>query len=124
MILYRAEARSYAYCVDPDYDEWASTAPKLVIDEYEVLRWTPNGATLKVMSGARHKWVDLTGDRQWASRTREEAIDQFRLRRERQMYVLKRQLARAEYERQLAITASQPPSDRAGVLGQQLETTR
>jgi len=103
-ILFRVEAVSYSYVVDADREEYGSTAPRLELSGHEVLRWTPCGATLKYLrSGCRPKWVNLQpGTKQWASRTAREAVEQFRLRRKGQVHILRRQLARAEFERDLA----------------------
>lgn len=102
--LYRVEAVSYA--VSDQWGDYSSTAPALEVTGYDVLRWTDCGATLKIMSGARHKWVNLQpGAKQWASHTIDEAVEQFMLRRKRQIYILERQLARARYEMKLAEVA-------------------
>ena len=102
--LFRADVVSYAYCVDPDYDVWGSTAGQIEVQAFPVLRWTPCGATLKnIWSGAKPKWVDLRpGAKQWASRSVREAVEQLAERRRRQIYVLQRKISRAEYDRDLA----------------------
>jgi hypothetical protein len=102
--LFRVDAVSYAYVVDRDGDVWGSTDPVLEVQAYPVLRETPRGATLSnIWSGAKPKWVDLrAGAKQWASRSVAEAVAQFAERRRRQVYVLNRQLRRAEQERDLA----------------------
>jgi hypothetical protein len=76
----------------------------LEVHAYPVLRETPCGATLlNIWSGARPKWVDLReGAKQWASRSVREAVEQFAERRRRQVWILNRQVLRAEYERDLA----------------------
>ena len=108
--LFRIEAVSYA-AIAPYADpvtgdgEWYTTKPKLEVSAYPVAKWTEHGATLKIWSGARPKWVDLRPGKQWASRTIEEAVRQFEQRRARQIWILQRQLASAEYERKLAISA-------------------
>ena len=103
-ILFRVYGQSYAVS-DLDGD-WHSTHPVLEVSRHHVLRWTECGATLDEFSGARHRWVDLRPEaKQWASLTVRQALVEFRQRRERQLYVLKRQLARAEQERSLACAA-------------------
>lgn len=84
--------------------EWYTTDAQIELFAFPVLRWTPYGATLReIWSGARHKWVDLRpGAKQWASRTAAEAVQQLADRRERQIWVLKHKLARAEAEIGLA----------------------
>ncbi len=106
-VLYRAEAISYSYCLDPEREEYGSTAPQIELVAYAVQRWTEHGVTLRdVMSGSRQKWVDLRpGAKQWASRTGREAVEQLKARRQRQLYVLNRQLECAKWELALAISA-------------------
>lgn len=104
-ILFRVEAVSCAAishyaCPVSGEGEWYTTPPRLELFGYDVHKWTEHGATLNhCWSGARRRWVDLRpGAKQWASRTAREAVEQFALRRKRQLYVLKRQIARAEEE--------------------------
>lgn len=105
-VLWRVEAVSYSYTVDADREEYGSTDPRLEIFPLEVLRFTEHGATLREMSGARNRWVDLRPNaKQYASRTVAEAVEQFASRRRAQIYILQRQLARAE--RELALTQPQ-----------------
>lgn len=104
--LFRVEAVSYSQTIDADREEYGSTDPRLEIFPLEVLRWTEHGATLREMSGARNRWVDLRTDaKQYASRTVAEAVEQFSKRRRAQIYILQRQLRRAE--RELALTQPQ-----------------
>lgn len=109
-VLFRVEAVRYA-AIQPYADpvtgdgEWYTTDPRLEVHAYWVYRWTEHGATLRYIEprSFRPKWVDLRpGAKQWASRDVAEAVRQFAERRRRQIYVLKRQLARAE--RELALT--------------------
>lgn len=105
-VLWRVEAVSYSYTVDADREEYGSTDPRLEIFPLEVLRFTEQGATLRETTGARNRWVDLRpGAKQYASRTVAEAVEQFASRRRAQIYILQRQLARAE--RELALTQPQ-----------------
>lgn len=102
-ILWRVEAVRYSYTVDADREEYGTTDPRLELFGLTVLRYTPHGATLHEMSGCRRRWVDLRpGAKQYASRTVAEAVEQFASRRRAQIYILRRQLARAE--RELALT--------------------
>lgn len=121
-VLWRVEAVSYSYTVDADREEYGSTDPRLEIFPLEVLRFTEHGATLCEMSGARHRWVNLQpGAKQYASRTVAEAVEQFANRRRAQLYILRRQLARAE--RELGLTQpcvlglAPPPAAPIGGLG-------
>ena len=98
--LWRVEAVRYAYVVDAEYDEWSTTHPQLELFPLSVKKWTPTGARLWE---GRH--VDLRdGAKQYASKTVTEALAQFRRRREAQIWILKKQLARAESE--LALTCA------------------
>ena len=108
-ILFRVYAQVYAghdpYATPYGGEDYV-TDPVLEVSRHRVLRWTECGATLEEFSGARHRWVDLRPEaKQWASLTVRQALVEFRQRRERQLYVLKRQLARAEQERSLACAA-------------------
>lgn len=120
--VFRVEAVSYAQ--SDEYGDFVrSSAPKLEVTAFDVRKWTECGATLNVYSGGRPKWVDLrTGHKQWASRTIEEAVRQFGERRRRQIYVLQRQLARAQYEHDLANSACKGIFDDLGLLPSATET--
>lgn len=102
--LFRVEAVSYSTCVlDVNgCESYGSTDARLELFALPVLRWTQYGATLREMVGARNRWVDLRPGKQYASRTAREAVHQFAQRRERQIFILHRQLTRAE--RELALT--------------------
>lgn len=100
--LWRVEAVRYSYIADAESERYDVTDPKLELFLVSVRRWTSHGARL--YSG---RWVDLRdGAKQWASRTPAQALDQFALRRERQIYILERQLARARNE--LALCTPHP----------------
>lgn len=106
-MLFRVEAiQPYADEVTGD-GAWYVTDHRLELSTFRVLRWTPCGARLAGWSGGSsgtsERWVDLRdGHKQWASRTAAEALEQFRQRRKAQVYILKRQLRRAERELALA----------------------
>lgn len=98
-ILYRVEAVSYSVVIDADREEYGSTDAQLELFGYLVKNWTEYGATLLYnWSGARRRWVNLRPGNNWASRSAAEAVHQFRLRRERQVFVLERQIRRAQRE--------------------------
>ncbi len=102
--LIRVEACRYAYVVNAEYDEGGTTDPRLELFAFPVKRFTEHGATMKdIWNGARERWVDLRpGAKQWASRTVGEAIEQFAERRRRQLWILRKQIERAERELMLA----------------------
>lgn len=105
--LYRVEAVSYA-AIQPYADqvsgdgEWYTTDPALEVFDFDIIRETPCGATVSYSHGST-KWVDLQPGKQWASRTVEEALRQFEARRKSQIWILKKQLSRAERELALAL---------------------
>lgn len=98
--LIRAEANRYSSCVlDVNgCEDYYVSGPQIELFAFPVLRFTPLGATLKdIWSGAKQRWVNLQpGAKQWASRTGAEAIEQLRERRRRQVWVISRQMRRAE----------------------------
>lgn len=102
-VLWRVEAVSYAVPVDRyESDDWTSTDPGLELFALAVKKRTPTGARL--VRG--DKWTTLNPARkQWASRTPEEALAQFIARRRSQIYILEKQLARAQRELYLATNA-------------------
>ena len=109
-LLWRVEAQRYSYVVDAETETYATTDPELQLRVYPIIRRTKYGATIahSTYPGGRKKWVDLREDaKQWASETPAEAVAQFAERKRRQIYVLKRKLARAEREFNLA---NVPPS--------------
>lgn len=107
--LLRAEAVRYA-AIQPYADpvsgdgEWYTTAHTIELFAFPVVRWTPFGATIQPIWGHRTRnWVGLRDpDKQWASRTAEQAVRQLMLRRRRQRYILERQMDRARAEESLA----------------------
>ena len=103
--LYRVEAVSYSCCSISEYgaEDYYSSAPRLEAFAFPVRRWTEHGATLDhEWSGARRRWVDLRPlAKQWASRSVAEAIRQLAERRRRQLYILGKQVRRAEEELRL-----------------------
>lgn len=105
-VLYRVEAVRYSGCTLTAWDseEYYTTSPRLEVFGFAVERWTPHGATLRSeWAGCRKKWVDLRdGANQFASRNLADAVQQFAERRRRQIWVLSRQLSRAEEELVLA----------------------
>lgn len=97
-VLWRAECRSYAYCVNADYDEWATTSPRLEVRWYRVIRRTPCGARLET-----GKFVNLRNHvKEWASETAEEAIRHLKARRKKQIRILSAQMASAKEELRIA----------------------
>lgn len=113
-LVWRVEAVRYSACsLDVNgCENYYTTAPRLELFGFRVLRWTQHGATLDrtvSQSGiGRNKWVDLRpGAKQWASRTPSDALSQFANRRRRQLYILERQMRRARDELNLAVC--EPP---------------
>ena len=99
-VLWRAEARRYSYVIDADAELYGTSAPRLELWWHRVKRWTPRGARLN-----NGKYVNLDKNisrREWASRTKEEAVESFIARRRRQISLLQGQLNYAEQELALA----------------------
>lgn len=97
--LWRVEGVRYAGCQLDQFggENYYLTDPRLELFALSVKKWTPTGARLW---DGRH--VDLRDSaKQYASRTVAEALQQFKRRREAQIWVLQRQLRRAETELRL-----------------------
>lgn len=107
--LYRFDAVSYAYCIDPDGDYWGSTPSRLELTLYPVKRWTNTGATLFIWSGARRKHVNFSHNKQFACRTPQQALESYRARKTRQIAILKARLRNAEHDLSLAQSSTQSP---------------
>jgi hypothetical protein len=101
-VLYRFDAVSYSYCADPDLEEYRSTGPKLELTCYDVRRWTPTGATLQVMSGAKHKHVNLMCAKRFACRTPQEALESYRARKRKAVRIYDARAENARRELALA----------------------
>lgn len=103
-VLWRCEAKSYSYVIDPETERYGSTSPVLEMRWHRVKRWTPCGATLE---GGGFVLLDkrITSRERW-SRMPAEALVSFQERRKRQIGILKAQLQRAEFELSLAEGAS------------------
>jgi hypothetical protein len=100
--LFRVEAVRYSQTIDADAELYGSTDPRLEVFPLRVHAWTQHGATLEEWSGARRRWVDLRPEaKQYASRTVAEAVEQFAKRRRAQIYLVERQLRRAQDELRL-----------------------
>lgn len=108
--LWRIEAVRYSGCQIDQFggENYYVTEPRLELFAQYVKKWTPTGARLCC---GRH--VDLRdGAKQYASRTVDEALAQFKRRRDAQIWILERQLSRAMAERDLcdALPVALPPS--------------
>jgi hypothetical protein len=94
--VWRCEARRYAYVVDYERDEWGITDPRLELRWELVDRRTPKGVwvagSFNLLSAKRSKY----------KATPQEAVQHFVKRRERQVKILKGQLAYAERELDMA----------------------
>lgn len=116
-VLWRATFQRYSYCVDPDREEYAVTAPYLRLTWYKVDRRTPKGAYLKpeFCPEDGRGLILLSSKRRFASNTKEEAIEHLRQKRIRQIKILTGQLQRAEQELRLAEYVQKAGADH-GVL--------
>jgi hypothetical protein len=91
-VLWRCEAQSYSYVIDADADRYGVTDPRLELRWYPVDRRTPKGA-----------WVcgqfqRLTAFKKKFSETEEDAINDFKARKRKQIRIVTNQLRRAQQE--------------------------
>jgi hypothetical protein len=98
--LWRCEAQSYSYIIDADREQYGFTAPRLELRWYPVDRRTPKGA-----------WVCgefqlLTAFKKKFSETEEDAINDFKARKRKQIRIVTNQLRRAQIE--LSLTEPHP----------------
>lgn len=103
-VLWRAEARRYSYIVDADSEIYGVTEPEIELYWYEVKHWTKGGNARLYTGGGKLVYLGKHSgtQRQWASRTPQEAIQSLIARRQRQIKILKGQLLYAETELALA----------------------
>lgn len=99
-VLWRCQAQSYSYIIDADREEYGVTSPRLELRWYSVDRRTPKGA-----------WVCgefqlLTAFKKKFSETEEDAINDFKARKRKQIRIVTNQLRRAQQE--LSLTESHP----------------
>jgi len=93
-VWYRYEEVRYS----PGTDEYGDPLPyrgrlEVKLDEYEVIKTTPKGVWIRLYSWGNEKRFILRGARKrYACPTKEEAIESFRARKERQRRILTSQL--------------------------------
>lgn len=103
--LWRVEAKRYCVAIDPDRDKYGVSDPELQAWWYRVKRRTAKGAWINL--GGMEKFVLLTANKRFACNTVAEALESFKARKNRQVAILKRQLAHAEAD--LALTSEKKP---------------
>lgn len=91
-VLWRCEVNRYSYVIDADRDEYGTTDPRVELRWYYVERRTPKGAWLA------GQFVLLSHRKRFAAPTAEEALADFAGRRERQIYILEKNLRKAQSE--------------------------
>lgn len=101
-VVWRCDARRYAYCSDPDADTWSLTHPRLEMWWYSVRKRTAKGVYIY----GRDTITYPLAKRSQYRNTPAEALTSFIERRKRQIGILKAALNRAEYELQLATDVS------------------
>lgn len=94
-------------------DHWYSIGPKVELHEYQVLKMTPRGFWIlldhhfdlngPIEGTVRKRWINSFSYRQFASLTKEEAMDCFLSRKAAQVRILRKQLERAEIAHRIAI---------------------
>jgi len=100
-VLWRCEAKRYSYVIDPDADRYGVTDPQLELCWYAVARRTARGAWL--VGG---EFQRLTAFKKRYSETEEDAVNDFKARKRKQIDIVTRQLQRAQEE--LALTEPHP----------------
>jgi hypothetical protein len=100
-VLWRCEAKSYSYIIDADREEYGVTTPRLELWWWEIERRTPKGAWL-----CTGEFQLLTAFKKKYSETEEDAINDFKARKRRQIRIVTNQLRRAQQE--LALTEPHP----------------
>jgi hypothetical protein len=100
-VLWRCEAKSYSYTIDADREEYGVTAPRLELWWWEIDRRTPKGAWL-----CTGEFQLLTAFKKKYSETEEDAINDFKARKRRQIDIVTKQLLQAQ--RELSLTESNP----------------
>lgn len=101
-VLYRYEDKQYSLGLDQFDEPIPGSATRVNLLTFAVLKRTPCGAWIHCYDTTRSgnftdkKFVRLTARKQFASNTKDEAIDCFRWRKKRQILILKAQLKNAE----------------------------
>jgi hypothetical protein len=103
--LIRCEARRYSVLLD-QFDNYGTSAPRLEVKRFPILRRTQRGAWIDVWGDKR--FVLLTARKQYASETEEEAKQQFIHRKRRQIKILASRLRDAKEDLALAVPDSLP----------------
>lgn len=98
-VLWRVESKRYSYVIDPDAERYGTTAPRLELFWFRVIKRTPCGAWID------GRFVNLKARKKFACNTKEEALECFRRRKEVHVSILKAQLAAAQKDLALAIGA-------------------
>lgn len=96
--MWRCDAKRYAYVIDAEIDLWGTTAPRLEMTWWPVKHWTPKGVRLQTGQFINFNWT-----KQWASRTQEEALQEFIRRKRLHISFCEGRLAAAQAELALAL---------------------
>ncbi len=97
MKFYRYEARTYAVLSDDEYVSPKISIPELELMEFNLHKETPKGYWIgygKSYQNLRSysRWVSKTSRKRYAYPTKEEALQNYILRTERRIKILKNQL--------------------------------
>jgi hypothetical protein len=93
-VWYRVVDGRYAGSVDECGDPMGDGGAYVRVDEYPVLRHTPKGVWLEHAGRyGQHRFVLRVANKRWACPTKEEAMESFRARKQRQAKILRAQLA-------------------------------
>lgn len=77
--LYRYEAQRYSYCVDPEFEIYSVTGPKIYLVKYSIISETSKG--FWVYDIDRKRWVSKTSKKRLAHPTKEEALEAYKQRK-------------------------------------------
>jgi len=97
MKLYRYESKRYSMIVDAEMEIYSTSAARLVLDEYEVTSETPKGYWVSYcFPNAKDKWVSKTAKKRFAYPIKEDALKQYKIRKEAYVRHSLARLKRAE----------------------------
>jgi hypothetical protein len=99
--LYRYQEQSYSNGVDQFDDSLPSYQLKVNLHKYQIIKETPKGVWIK-RNYIKDKFILLTAKKKFACRTKEEALESFIARKNRQIEILSGQLEIAKLAKKYA----------------------
>lgn len=67
---------------------------EVILDEFQIIRHTPKGYVIKV--GLKEKWVSATGKKRFAYPDKSDALENFKRRTTRSIWIMKHNIDYAE----------------------------